>query len=281
MTAFTVVRTYLELDPSAPTPEPWLPRGATVERVVDCPPSFYRFLYTEVGRPHRWTDRLGWDDERIRAHLADPARSLDVLYVAGAPAGYFELEDEADGSVQIAYFGLLPDRTGRGLGRALLESAIAEARQRAVRVWLHTCTLDHAAAMPNYTKRGFRPVREERYQVTLDLPATESPTYRLVRDALLARRQVTALYHGARRELCPHVLGVQGERAVCLFYQFGGESAGEPVHGGGTENWRCMLLDELTDVAARDGQWFTAETAGRRQHCVALVDVEVASAEGA
>jgi hypothetical protein len=33
------------------------------------------------------------------------------------------------------------------------------------RVWLHTCTLDHPSALPNYRKRGFRPVRTEQYEV--------------------------------------------------------------------------------------------------------------------
>lgn len=275
MTVFTVTRTYLDLDPSAATPEPRLPAGARVERVLDCPPSFFRYLYAAVGGPHRWTDRLGWSDEQARDHLADPARTLDVLYLSGAPAGYFELQDEPDGSVQIAYFGLLPERLGRGLGRALLQQAIVEARRRSPRVWLHTCTLDHTAALPNYRARGFQPVREERYDVTLEFAATETPLYHLLRESLLRRRQVTATYRGAYRELCPHVLGIRGDQAVCLFYQFGGESGGEVVRGGGTDNWRCMLLEELADVAARDGQWFTAATAGRRQHCAELVDVEV------
>jgi hypothetical protein len=31
------------------------------------------------------------------------------------------------------------------------------------RVWLHTCTLDAKAALPNYLARGFRPFKEERY----------------------------------------------------------------------------------------------------------------------
>lgn len=160
-----VTRTYLELrSPAdlqpAPAPDP-APR---IERLGECPASLYRYLYTEVGRAFHWTDRLRWSDETIRAHLASPGLSLWLLTWQGAPAGYFELTPHDDGSVEIAYFGLLPEYIGRGWGKYLLtEAARAAWRERPARVWLHTCTLDHPAALPNYLQRGFRPVREETY----------------------------------------------------------------------------------------------------------------------
>jgi GNAT superfamily N-acetyltransferase len=164
-----VVRTYLELDDSAGSQCSSPPDArARVERVLDCPPSFFRYLYVEVGRAYHWVDRLGWSDEEIRARIADANVSLFLLSVAGAPAGYFELEKHRDASVEIAYLGLLPEFTGRGLGRYLLREAIAAARALAAsRVWLHTCTLDAAAALPNYLARGFRPFRTETYEAQL------------------------------------------------------------------------------------------------------------------
>ena len=139
-----------------------------VEQVHGCPVSFHRFLYREVGRNYHWRDRLTWTDEQVRKYLADPAVTLHVLYVQGSPAGYFELRMEPDGSVEIAYFGLLPEFIGRGLGKALLSEAVTSAWARgARRVWLHTCTLDDPAALPNYLKRGFKPFKDERYQTTL------------------------------------------------------------------------------------------------------------------
>ncbi len=70
------------------------------------------------------------------------------------------------GVVEIAYFGLIPAAQGKGLGKRLLEAAIrAGFDTPASRVWLHTCTLDHAAALPNYRARGFVPFRTERYEV--------------------------------------------------------------------------------------------------------------------
>jgi GNAT superfamily N-acetyltransferase len=85
-----------------------------------------------------------------------------------APAGYFELKRWADDSVEIAYFGLLPDYIGRGWGKYLLTEAVRAAwSENPVRVWLHTCTLDHPAALPNYLQRGFQPVREEVYSAEI------------------------------------------------------------------------------------------------------------------
>ena len=170
MSRVAVVRTYLELtDPAACRAVASADGRARVERVLECPASFFRYLYAEVGRAYHWRDRLPWTDEQIRSRVADPAVSLYLLNVAGAPAGYFELQRHADGSVEIAYFGLLPEFIGRGLGRYLLGEAVAQARSLgAARVWLHTCTLDDKAALPNYLARGFRPFRTETYEA--DLP---------------------------------------------------------------------------------------------------------------
>ena len=161
-----VLRTYLELSrPEQLKPAPCPDPQARVERVLDCPPSFFRYLYAEVGRQYHWVDRDAWSDEDHAARLADPDVSLHLLSVAGAPAGYFELERHDDGAVEVAYFGLLPEFLGRGLGKYLLSRAASEAfAQGASRVWLHTCTLDNEAALPNYLARGFRKVREETYE---------------------------------------------------------------------------------------------------------------------
>jgi ribosomal protein S18 acetylase RimI-like enzyme len=160
-----VTRTYLEMrspDDLRPAARPGDP--PRLERVEACPGSFFRYLYAEVGRAYHWTDRLSWTDEQVRAHLSDPAVSLWLLTSRAAPAGYFELRAHDDRSVEIAYFGLLPEFVGRGWGGYLLTLAVGSAwDMKPDRVWLHTCTLDHPAALPNYLRRGFRPVREEVY----------------------------------------------------------------------------------------------------------------------
>ncbi|HUR94053.1 MAG TPA: GNAT family N-acetyltransferase [Gemmatimonadales bacterium] len=162
-----VTRTYLELASPAELEPVTAPNPAPrIERVGECPASFYRYLYAEVGRAFRWTDRLRWTDETIRAHLTESGVTLWLLTWEAAPAGYFELKPHVDGSIEIAYFGLLSEYIGRGWGKYLLSEAAREAwRTNPMRVWLHTCTLDHPAALPNYLRRGFRPIRKETYLV--------------------------------------------------------------------------------------------------------------------
>ena len=152
-----VTRTYLEMRSPAQLVQRRLDDPAiAVHQVRRCHPQVWRRLYEGVGRDYRWTDRLAWTDHEIRAYLDDSATRLHVLTVRGEVAGYYELRTEPDGAIEIAYLGLLPGRTGRGLGAHLLTDAVAEAWHcGAARVWLHTCTLDHPAALPNYLRAGF------------------------------------------------------------------------------------------------------------------------------
>lgn len=170
MPTISVTRTYLEMrSPNALRSYHADDAHVRFERVHECPISFFRYLYREVGRPHHWVDRLTWSDEQVAERLANENVSLWVMYVDGAPAGYAELERHADGSTEIAYFGLLPQFTRRGLGKLMLTAAVERAwEQGASRVWLHTCTLDDPAALPNYIKRGFEPYKEESYSVDID-----------------------------------------------------------------------------------------------------------------
>src|SRR5689334_17921988 len=139
-TAIEVTRTYLQLTHRDELNAARLNEGdegdAEIVQVRNCPASFYRYLYGEVGRLYHWTDRLPWTDDETRAHLERAAITLWVLYVEGAPAGYFELERHPDGAIEIAYFGLLQEFLGRGLGKHLLTEAVSRAWQEgAARVW--------------------------------------------------------------------------------------------------------------------------------------------------
>jgi GNAT superfamily N-acetyltransferase len=161
------VRTYLDMrDPSALSPSGAPPGDVRVERVADCPPALWRRLYTEVGREYHWIDRLPWTDDDITKYLADPALELWILYEGHDAAGYFELRRHDDGAVEIAYFGLLPAFTGRGLGKFMLTRAVERAWERgANRVWLHTSSLDHSSALSNYLARGFSVSKQETYDL--------------------------------------------------------------------------------------------------------------------
>jgi ribosomal protein S18 acetylase RimI-like enzyme len=129
---------------------------------IPCP-ELNRFLYVAVGAGWCWVDRLGWTRERWLAYLDRPSLETWVGHVSGTPAGYFELEAQAGGSeVEIAYFGLLPQFTGKGLGGHLLtEAARRGFAMGASRVWVHTCSLDHPQALANYEARGFRVFKVE------------------------------------------------------------------------------------------------------------------------
>ncbi len=164
-----VTRTYLEMRSPRDLRPSELPADVpTLQRLAECPRSFFRYLYAEVGRAYHWTDRLQWTDRQVDDYLANPAVSIWLLSTGGAPAGYFELKQGEDRSVEIAYFGLLPEFVGRGWGSFLLTQAVEAAwGLDADRVWLHTCTLDHPTALPNYLKRGFQPIRKEVYTAHL------------------------------------------------------------------------------------------------------------------
>ena len=141
-----------------------------VMQVEEPCPELNRFLYCAVGWQWFWTDKLPWNHEQWKEYVEQPGFETWVGYVGGTPAGYFELERETDAHVKIVYFGLLSQFTGRGFGGALLTAAIERAWDLdAVRVWVHTCTLDHPAALPNYLARGFRVYNEETHHKTIAL----------------------------------------------------------------------------------------------------------------
>lgn len=125
-------------------------------------PELNRFLYTAVGGEWFWIDRLSWTYEQWLDYLSRPDVETWVGYLDGTPAGYFELERQTGDVVELAYFGLLPQFIGRGLGGLLLTKAIERAwALGARRVWLHTCTLDSPVALAGYKARGFRVYRED------------------------------------------------------------------------------------------------------------------------
>ena len=156
-------RTYLEM--TSPPAQEDSDASLMLERLLPGNPAVYRRLYSDVGRHHHWKDRLAWTDRAIDEHLARPDLAVWMMREDGVPAGYFELLIE-DGSTEIAYFGIRPRFIGRGLGRAMLVAAVDKAwRTGARRVWLHTSTLDHPSALPNYLKRGFVPFKTEDYEL--------------------------------------------------------------------------------------------------------------------
>jgi ribosomal protein S18 acetylase RimI-like enzyme len=118
-------------------------------------------LYRLVGRSYHWADRLPWNEAEWRAAIDRPDVELWTAREGETIVGYFELEHRSD-AAEIRYFGILPDYHGRGIGGWLLTEAVRRGWQLGVqRVTVNTCTLDGAAALPNYRARGFVVVRED------------------------------------------------------------------------------------------------------------------------
>jgi GNAT superfamily N-acetyltransferase len=124
--------------------------------------SFYRYLYSAIGERWWWWERRALDDEALAAIIHDRKVDIFVLYYDGVPAGYAELDRRVEDEIEIAYFGLIPEFIGRGLGAYLLGWALDEAwRHTPRRVWLHTCNFDHPKAIAIYQQAGFAPYSQE------------------------------------------------------------------------------------------------------------------------
>jgi len=165
----TLVRTtYLEItDPARIVPASRCPEHAMLLRAVLPSPELNRFLYSAVGGDWYWRDRLLWSWADWMACLDRPGYETWYATARGTPAAFFELDATKPPSVEIAIFGVLPAFQSLGFGGWLLESALRRGFDLGRRVWLHTCTLDHPAALANYWARGLTSFREEESTVAL------------------------------------------------------------------------------------------------------------------
>ncbi len=118
----------------------------------------YRELFRSVGADWLWFSRLLMPDEQLRAILEDSAVEAYALQQDGRAIGLLELDGRTPGEVELAYFGVVPEAIGTGAGRWLMDRAVELAfAKRPRRFWVHTCTLDHLAALGFYIRSGFQP----------------------------------------------------------------------------------------------------------------------------
>lgn len=122
-----VTVTYLQMTAPPQHPPRSAPAGMKLALMRAEKPtvSFYRYLYNTVGEPWLWGDRRRLNDEALARIITDERVEIYVLYVAGVPAGFAELDRRVAGEIELAYFGLIPDFLGRGLGPYLLDQVIA------------------------------------------------------------------------------------------------------------------------------------------------------------
>jgi GNAT superfamily N-acetyltransferase len=153
------VVTYLEMrrNPTADVPASPL----TLRRIEKPDPDEYRRLFRLVGAPWLWFSRLAMDDSELGGIIGDPDVELYAVEdKQGREAGMLELDFRQAGECELAFIGLVPELTGKGHGRWLLTEALARAwREGVPRVHVHTCSLDHPAALSAYRRAGFTPYK--------------------------------------------------------------------------------------------------------------------------
>jgi GNAT superfamily N-acetyltransferase len=155
--------TYLEMTGPPHHAELHAPlRKLALLHAEEPPVSFYRYLYDVVGSPWHWVERKRLSDDELRAVIQHERVEIYVLYAAGVPAGYAELDRREEDEIELAFFGLAPEFIGQRLGPYFLDWMIWRAWEyEPRRLWVHTCTLDHPKALGLYQRLGFTPYMQE------------------------------------------------------------------------------------------------------------------------
>lgn len=158
---------YLEMTSPDALREKPIPAELTVTEARIKQYQLNRFMYRWVGGPWDWTEKRVWTESQWKSHAEEDRLRTWIAYCQGTPAGYYELQQQDDGNVEITNFGLATRFVGQGLGGPFLSHAIKSAWgwEGTQRVWVHTCTKDHPSALQNYKSRGMMVYRTEtKYQ---------------------------------------------------------------------------------------------------------------------
>jgi GNAT superfamily N-acetyltransferase/ketosteroid isomerase-like protein len=161
------VVTHLEMTAPPPTravPPLGAPLAATLtlHRLGAADLTAYRALFRAVGEEWLWFSRLRLDDAPLAAILNDPDVEAYAVHDGAAAVGLLELDFRVAHECELAFFGLVASHTGQGAGRWLMHEALTRAwRDDIARVHVHTCTLDHPAAVAFYVRSGFTPYKRE------------------------------------------------------------------------------------------------------------------------
>ena len=158
--AYTV--TYLQTT-TRPAPPGPAPEGLTLTRSDTPPVWWFLALYDAVGSDYLWDDAHHRPRAEVEAFVQHPRCELWTLTGGGWPRGFFLLDGRAPPVCDLAYFGLVPEAVGTGIGRWFLASALHRAWSLpgTERVTVNTCTLDHPRALDTYRRAGFRVLRRE------------------------------------------------------------------------------------------------------------------------
>jgi GNAT superfamily N-acetyltransferase len=161
-TEVTYTVNYLEMDkhPTFGWPHASAGMDGALLRAVAPPSWYFLALYDAVGQDYDWTDKHQIPTDELTAWLHDPKVAIYTLMQHGWPQGFFMLDWREDGECALAYFGLVPEAIGQGLGTWLLRTAILTgwAQVGVKKMTLNTCSLDHPRALATYQKQGFNVV---------------------------------------------------------------------------------------------------------------------------
>ena len=126
-----------------------------------------KFFYKQVGKNHRWIDRLSWSDGKWINYISNKNLETYIISESDELVGFFELLYNPElKETEISYFGLLEEFIGKGIGGYALSVAIKKSFEKNIRrVWLHTCTLDHPNALKNYIARGMTVFKKENINI--------------------------------------------------------------------------------------------------------------------
>ena len=159
-----ILRKYLEIKSLEDFNEVKKPSENYFVNLID-PKDFQlnKFFYKEIGKNCQWIDRLVWNDHNWIDYVSNEKLFTYVLKDNEEIAGYFELIfDENTKEAEIAYFGILDEYLGKKLGGYLLSNAIKLSfSMGSLRLWVHTCSLDHKNALKNYLARGMSVFKSE------------------------------------------------------------------------------------------------------------------------
>lgn len=154
------VVTSLQMMAPPPNPAGPAPPGVTLRRVRHPDPAWYKALFRGVGADWLWSSRLALSDGDLKIIIGDDDVEVHAVGHDGIDVGLVEIDFRTNPSCELAFLGLVPRLTGKGIGPWLMGKAIARAWARPIeRFWVHTCTLDHPAALRFYSRSGFEPFR--------------------------------------------------------------------------------------------------------------------------
>ena len=122
-----------------------------------------KFFYKNIGKNHKWVDRLTWSEEKWINYVSNENVRSYVFKFNDDLVGFFELIFHLEKKeTEIAYFGILEEYQNKKLGSYLLSEAVKKSFQSNIsRVWVHTCSLDHKNALNNYISRGMKIFKTE------------------------------------------------------------------------------------------------------------------------